>query len=292
MSTPTRPALRWHGGKWKLAPWIIGHFPKHSIYVEPFGGAASVLLRKQKATAEIYNDLDDRLVNLFRVLRNPAKAAELKRRCELTLFARSEFDWSYEKPEDDIDDAHRMIVLAFMGHGSDSASRGCRTGFRAKMTDARALPSNAWAGWHKSIPEFVDRMRAVTVERVDAVHLLARYDSTTTLFYLDPPYLPEVRSSLVGRSQNTHGYRHEMDRDDHTALIEALLDLKAMVVISGYPHELYDDMLRDWRRVEREALADGARPRTEMLWINPACAAALDREGRAGRQIEMLELAR
>ncbi len=66
-----RPALRYHGGKWRLAPWIISHFPPHLVYCEPYGGAASVLIQKPRSHGEIYNDLDGEIVNVFRVLRDP-----------------------------------------------------------------------------------------------------------------------------------------------------------------------------------------------------------------------------
>src|ERR1700730_12845437 len=87
-----RPVLRYHGGKWLLALWIISHFGPHSVYVEPFGGAASVLLRKERSRVEVYNDLWGTVVNVFRVLRDPEKAAELAHLLYLTPFARAEFD--------------------------------------------------------------------------------------------------------------------------------------------------------------------------------------------------------
>lgn len=64
----------------------------------------------------------------------------------------------------------------------------------------------------------------------------------------------------------------------HARLLETLLALTGMVVLSGYAHPLYDETLHAWRRIEFAAHADGARPRTEVLWINPAAAAALDRQ--------------
>ena len=72
-------------------------------------------------------------------------------------------------------------------------------------------------------------------------------------------------------------YRHELTVDDHHELLAFLKTLQGHVILSGYPHAMYDDALDRWMRVERAALADGARARTEVLWINPKCAAALDR---------------
>lgn len=282
--TPARPALRWHGGKWRMAPWVISHFPSHRVYVEPFGGAASVMLRKPAIPAEVYNDLDMTVVTLFRVLRDPVKALELQRRLRLTPFARAEFDWSYEAAVDDIDRAHKTIIRSFMGFGSDSVTRSCRTGFRTKLSDERALPSQSWSSFWEAVPSFTDRFSGVTIENKPALEIIDRYDMPQTLFYLDPPYLHGTRSSLVGRSKRTHGYTHEMSDDDHGQLLDRINAMSGMCIISGYPSPVYDASLSEWRRVERKAMADGARARTEVLWLNPAATEQLASEQRAAER--------
>jgi DNA adenine methylase len=75
LTLPTRPALRYHGGKFRLAPRLLQLFPPHRVYTEAFGGGASVLMQKPPCYSEIYNDLDGEVVNVFRVLQNPKRAA-------------------------------------------------------------------------------------------------------------------------------------------------------------------------------------------------------------------------
>ena len=98
MTQITRPALRYYGGKWAVADWVIRHFPHHDCYVEPYGGAGSVLLNKQPSPLEVLNDLDGETVNFFRVLREQPEA--LMRAIELTPFSREEYECSYRIPED------------------------------------------------------------------------------------------------------------------------------------------------------------------------------------------------
>jgi len=265
----TRPVLRWHGGKYVLAPWIISHFPRHRVYVEPFGGAGSVLLRKERSQAEVWNDLDGDLVNLFRVLRGPV-AARLIQELQLTPFARDEFRLAYEASDDPVERARRMVVRSFMGFGSNATHR--KSGFRANGIRAGTLPQHDWVNYPEALKAVIERLRGVVVENKPALDVMAQQDAEHTLFYVDPPYVMDTRSD------GGADYAHEMNDSDHGELLEALQALKGMVVLSGYPCALYDDALSRWRRIERETFADGAAKRTEVLWINPAAAAALDAE--------------
>ncbi len=272
--TPPRPILRWHGGKWLLAPWIIAHFGAHRIYVEPFGGAWSVGFRKPRAEAEVWNDLDGELVNLFTVMRSPAQAEELIAGLKLTPFARDEFNAAYFPADCPVERARRLIVRSFMGHGSDGASGQYRTGFRANSNRSGSTPAVDWVNLPDSLELAVERLRGVVVENRDALTVMRSHDSEQTLFYVDPPYLHETRARARRRGDNGGVYRHELDDDQHEALLAVLCDLSGMVVLSGYPAAMYRDALRDWTMVERAALADGALPRTEVLWLNPAAARA------------------
>src|SRR5215208_7046761 len=96
-----RPPVKWHGGKRYLAKHIIRHFPSHRVYLEAFGGAASVLLNKKPAEVETYNDLDLRITRLFRVLRD--QGDEFLAKVQLIPYSQVEFEQAKRCPQDATD---------------------------------------------------------------------------------------------------------------------------------------------------------------------------------------------
>lgn len=273
---PTRPVLRWHGGKWLLAPWIIEHLPAHQVYVEPFGGAASVLIRKPHSYAEVYNDLDGDVVNLFRLLQDDRQTARLIDTLRVTPFARDEFELAYQPARNRLERARRLVIRSFMGFGSNGHNPKVKTGFRANSNRSGTTPARDWLNYPDNLALIAERFRGVVIENRPANEVMLAHDGLETVHYVDPPYLPETRSLKNPYDLKYRGmYACEMTADDHGLLLEALLALKGMVVLSGYPAPLYDDALAGWRRVERAALADGARERTEVLWINPQASSRL-----------------
>ncbi len=285
MNEPARPLLRYHGGKWKLAPWIIEHFPPHRVYVEPFGGGGSVLLRKPRVYAEIYNDLDGEIVNVFRVARD--QGDDLARVVALTPYSREEFHLSFRVATDELERARRTIVRSFMGFGGNLTRENRdqtpqRTGFRGYTATARgSTPASEWRRWPEDLHVIVDRLRGVIVEQREASVVMASHDGEDTLHYVDPPYVHSTRGFDAG---GTHrGYRFEMDDAQHRELAAQLHALIGPVILSGYRCDLYDELFRDWHRVDMDTLADGARPRVECLWMN---AASLDAQRQAQLPME------
>jgi DNA adenine methylase len=217
------------------------------MYVEPFGGGASVLLRKERAYAEIYNDVDGDVVNLFRVLREPETCKELKRMLQLTPFAREEFTGAYEVATDPVEAGRRMIIRSFMGFGSAATNPEHKTGFRANSNRSGTTPAHDWVNYPKGLDSLCERLRGVTIENRDALQVMLAHDGPDTLHYVDPPYVLSTRNSL----RKNGCYRHEMTDADHETLAGTLDDLDGMVVLSGYPCELYDRLYAGWHRAKR-----------------------------------------
>ena len=273
MELVDKPLIRYHGAKFRLAPWIIAQMPNHTCYTEVYGGAAGVLLQKPRAYAEVYNDLDGDIVNLFKVVRNSKKRAELIEQLILTPYSREDFESAWQLGEDDseVERARKTIIRAQMGFGSAGGSKGI-TGFRIDTKRQYGTAQQLWAQYPEQVEVIGNRLSGVLIENRPAIQVLKDHDAETTLHYIDPPYVHDTRyaGAKTGRV-----YRHEMSDDAHIELLHAIKDLKGMVMLSGYPSSLYDSELKGWQRVETSARISSGRGtelRTECLWLNPAAA--------------------
>lgn len=263
---PTKPICRYYGGKWKLADWIISFFPRHTCYVEPFGGMASVLMRKDPSRVEVYNDLSSEVVNLFRVLRDDQASQELRRMLDLTPYAREELFDAYAPANDPIERARRTIVLASMAYNAGKGLKRNHNGFRTSSSGYHRMPQDFMSST-RNLAAITSRLKEVIIENRNYKNLIEQHDSKTTLFYVDPPYLRDTRSD------RDSFYHHEFDSEqDHEQLAEVLKKVKGFVILSGYPSALYEKLYMGWHTESTMAVTGAAVPgksiRTEVIWMN------------------------
>ena len=261
-----RPAVRYHGGKFRLAPWIIRHFPDHVTYVEPFGGGASVMLRKEQSTNEIYNDLDGEVVNFFQVLRSDPD--ELIRLLSLTAYSRAELDLAFQPCLDPLERARRFYVRAWQARGKSTAQ--WRSGWRFQKNNKRSR--NPVQDWNRldHLWSIVARLKDVFIENSDALECIQRYDAPKTLFYIDPPY----PLNTVGLRWSHKAYAHDFCDEQHVELAQILQGIQGMALVSGYRCSLLDGLYAGWTADSVMSRTDNAQqPRREYLWVSPNCEA-------------------
>jgi DNA adenine methylase len=126
--------------------------------------------------------------------------------------------------------------------------------------------ASAWLSAIDGLPQVHDRLKRVAILNRDAIDVVRGHDDAGTLFYIDPPYLAETRSA-------PSVYAHEMTAGQHLELLATLKSCAGMVILSGYPSELYTRELAGWPRIEIDranSAAGGASKRrmTEVLWTN------------------------
>ncbi len=200
------PPVRWFGGKYYHAPQIakIINDTPHVTYVEPFGGAASVLLTKNPSPIEVWNDLDSRLVNFFSVLRDLSSNEKLIALLKFTPYSREEFERCCSEPltEDPIESARRFFILCQQSTASPGSKSKLTPGWWAKSISVsrRGMAQNVsrWWGNIDNLPRIAERLLSVLCEHSDALKVLKQYDTPETLFYCDPPLF--VNGSCISTS--------------------------------------------------------------------------------------------
>lgn len=256
------PILKYAGAKWRIADWIVAHMPPHISYLEPYFGSGAVFFNKAPSTIETINDIDDSVVNFFRVCRDfPDELAEA---IELTPWSRTEYmNCEHRSTDDaDVERARKFAVDCWMAFGGRIDQK---TGWRHATGRGNSPgPNNAklWNRIPQAVHQVAARLKDAHIECRPAIEVIRDYNGENILIYADPPYMRGTRSA--------HGnvYRHEMTDWDHEEMLAALKNHTGPVLISGYENELYRDMLTGWSHLTLGARTELGSARTETLWIN------------------------
>lgn len=242
--------LVYYGGKSRDSQFILNQFPPHETFVDVFGGGGAITFAKFPSKVDVYNDLGN-VSNFYKVLRDYGD--ELYEKLYLTPFSRQDFynardfitplvqkylDEKKLLPDEMVEWARCWYLVIMESFSHEEKATSWKVSKTVDLT-------NGFNSHVEELPRFVDRLRSVTIENLDFMKLLKLYDSQDTLFYLDPPYVKGTRGEGARGA-----YVHEMPIERHKEMLDYLtIDLKGQAVVSMYAYPMYDDMLKDWRRV-------------------------------------------
>ena len=271
-----RSPIRYFGGKGLMVKKLLPYIPPHRQYVEVFGGGASLLFAKEPAKVETYNDIDQNVVNFFRVLREPKKFVQFYHFVCLTPYSRVEWKNAKDKLKEEKNDIKRAYYFFVIQRQSFGGLGTGGWGFNFKASRrGMARQTSAWLSIMEILPKIAERLMMVQIECSDFRNILTSHDDKDAFFYLDPPYLPKTRRAA--------GYANELTQEDHEDLVKVLSNIKGKVMLSGYPNELYDSLgwhKKCWQTVcaavgrtrGTNILGKGSatkkQPRVDCVWMN------------------------
>lgn len=268
--------ISWFGSKSKFVKRIVQHFPKHTTFVDVFGGSGVVLLNKPQSKIEVYNDIDSRLVNLFKILQDPRTRKEFVERISYVPYSREFYMECRAKlmGKDKVDDMELAVCFFVLSRQSFAGLADYSSSWSYSKT-AASSSTNKFQRGIRSIDAFAHRFKYVQIENLSFEDILTRYDNEQTLFYLDQPYV------LSSRNRACKRYQHEMMDDEHRALVDMLIKLKGMTVLSGYDNEIYNALEENnWVKTSFTIRTNASKSknknnkdmnlREEFLWLSPS----------------------
>ena len=180
--------IRYFGSKGTMYNNIIKHFPKQEefdTYVEPFGGTFVVGLKKEPSKIEVYNDLEQNVYSLYKVLSDKDMFEIFKQKCDLTIYSedlRKEFKEKLKL--DNLEIIERAFYFFYVnrtshnGMGGFSMNSSIRRGMSKAVSDFLSCIDR--------LPELHERLSRVIVSNTDGVKLIRKYDGLNNLIYCVP----------------------------------------------------------------------------------------------------------
>jgi DNA adenine methylase len=202
--------ISWVGGKKQLREKISHYIPSDiKAYIETFGGAGWVLFYKERwAEVEIYNDKDQRLVNLFKIAKFHPE--ELRKEMSLLLHSREIFkNFRDQEGLTDVQRAARFFFLLKRSFGAKGLHFG---------TSAKSNASHSLENMLNAIMKIAERLDRVVIENLDYKAIFKTYDNPQSFFFLDPPY--------------RYGQQYEVGRMDYEEFIDQLNNLKGRFLLT------------------------------------------------------------
>ena len=251
--------IKYYGGKSYMTDIIINQFPRdYDIYVEGFGGGASVLFAKSQNGIEVYNDLNENVYALFKALSDKEAFERLKQRMDLTPYSaqlRDEYKelLTTNLPPDDR--AYYFLCVnrtSFNGVGGFSTTHIVRRNMSKSTSDFLSMIDK--------LPQIHNRLSSVIIEHRDIMELIDKYDKANVFMYLDPPY-------VISERRSSQRYECDMTNEQHGALIGRLLDCKCKWLLSGYDNAIYQPLTDKFGKTEFKSPNSGSSA-IEVLWKN------------------------
>jgi len=260
--------IKYFGGKGTMFKHIIKEFPdidSYNTYIEPFGGSFSIGLKKEETEIEIYNDMEENVYSLYKVLSDKNMFDEFKHKCDLSYYSeqlRKEFREKLKL--DNLSLVDRAYYFFYVNRTSRNGIGGLNlsTVVRRKMSKS----TSDFLSCIDRLPELHDRLSKIIILNRDGLALINKYkDEGNVFMYCDSPYFQDTRTSTR--------YIVDMDNEQQKEYINTVIDSKSKILISGYDCDLYDKLVENgFTKIQFDVKTVNGigkpKTNTETLWKN------------------------
>lgn len=183
-----------------------------------FAGAAALFFLRPPAEVEVLNDVNDDLVNLYRVVQHHPE--EFIRQFKWALSARQVFKWLSDTPPETLTDIQRASRFYCLQQNCF----GGRVEGRSFGTATTSPPGPNLMRLEETLSAAHLRLSGAYIEKLDWQTCMSRYDRPHTFFFMDPPYW------------ETEGYGVPFGIEQYERMAVVMREIKGRAILTVNDH--------------------------------------------------------